>query len=375
MRSWREPLLWLAVGALGAALLAFAYPRASPLAPERWEVTRGHAEAIALERLHALGEPIEDAYVVVSLRTDPLLERLLQTQIQEGGAPESLRASLPGRMHVGWNVLVYRPTAVTSDWSYRAQIGFDGEVLSLLRAFAPEQGEGQIDDADAVEQARRFLEQQGFEAERFEAEPEIERNNLGKRTDLVLRYRDRAALLGSEKPYGLEVRFAGTELSGFTFWLEEGERAGFDELFRQAQLVTFGRVALFYLLLPFVVVPFLKRYHDGQLGVRRGVQLLLGFLGLGLVFCVLCAQQISTGVGLGFVTREQTTWMVVLFTVVFNLLGLATLALASWSVGESLCRERWAHKLAAIDALFRLKWHNATFARSALRGLGAGLGV
>jgi hypothetical protein len=52
--------------------------------------------------------------------------------------------------------------------------------------------------------------------------------------------------------------------------------------------------------------------------------------------------------------------------------ALAAIAALSWSVGEALCRERWGGKLAAFDALFLGRWGNATFARSALRGVAAG---
>ena len=114
-----------------------------------------------------------------------------------------------------------------------------------------------------------------------------------------------------------------------------------------------------------VAVPFLKRYHDGQLGVRRGLQFFFLSLASALVYIVLNSHIFSAGSSLGFLSRQQTTWMVGGFLLVFQFLGLAVLGLMSWSVGESLCRERWPQKLASLDALFRWKWRNATVARSA----------
>ena len=78
--------------------------------------------------------------------------------------------------------------------------------------------------------------------------------------------------------------------------------------------------------------------------------------------------------GFGFATREQNTWLVMLFGMVFQMLPAAVLAFFAWSVGESVCRERWGHKLAAFDALFQGDLANGTVARSAFRGWMAGLG-
>ncbi|MEE8525331.1 MAG: PP2C family protein-serine/threonine phosphatase, partial [Thermoanaerobaculia bacterium] len=74
-------------------------------------------------------------------------------------------------------------------------------------------------------------------------------------------------------------------------------------------------------------------------------------------------------------TRQQTTWVISIFILVFRFLGFAVLGLMSWSVGESFCRELWPQKLASIDALFRLRWANATVARSSLRGFASGLAM
>jgi phosphoserine phosphatase RsbU/P len=64
-----------------------------------------------------------------------------------------------------------------------------------------------------------------------------------------------------------------------------------------------------------------------------------------------------------------------LFGVVFYLLPAAVLSFFAWSVGESVCRERWGHKLAAFDALFQGRLGNGTVARSAFQGWAAALAI
>src|SRR4029077_10660814 len=95
--------------------------------------------------------------------------------------------------------------------------------------------------------------------------------------------------------------------------------------------------------------------------------------GLGLLLFLLSGRADSQNNNFGFATREQNTALFMLFGVVFYLLPAAALAFFAWSVGESICRERWGHKLAAFDALFQGDLANETVARSAFRGWMAGL--
>ena len=88
-----------------------------------------------------------------------------------------------------------------------------------------------------------------------------------------------------------------------------------------------------------------------------------------------CAKGAGEGWGIGNLTRPQVIMVVFFQMLVLYFLPMAVMAFLSWSVGESLCRERWGQKLAGLDALFRGQWRNATFARAALIGSVAGLGI
>ncbi len=377
MRNARELLIWSAVAVLGAALLAAAYPRVFPLLPSAVDISRSDAEAVALERLRDFGEPVARPYVVTRLRGDMQLERRLHL-LAADVAPETLRASELAKTQVVWETQVYPPGATSAEWTYRAWISLDGEVLALLRN-SPREDDSEdgeevvaLDDDVARQRSAEYLEDEGFVLADFDADPEIRRGGSGSQTTLQVRFRRSRAALGETYPYGVRVYFDGDRLDGFGPWYEDPNRDEMQATFRATQAVSFSRLVLVYLLLPVVAVAFLRRYHDGQLGVRRGVQFFLLILGMAAICAVLISESVSSSVGLGVASRRQTTWMVAGFTLVFQFFGLAVLALMSWSVGESLCRERWAQKLASIDAVFRLRWNNATVARSALRGLAAG---
>ncbi len=371
MRYARSLLLWLLAGAAGLALLVWAYPRAFPFIPKPWTVSRAEAVAIALERFRDLGEPVEDAYVVIQVDRDFLLERRLQG-IRDRRGEEVLRASgLPDQV-ISWQVRVYPRRAQRDEWAYTAGVSFAGEILTLRRRFDPQAAGAPISQPEARARADAFLREQGIDLTRYGA-PELRSQQLAKRTDLAVRYPDRRNPLAAGSTHGIQVFFAGDQIAGFGRWLDDpGEK----ELIRSVQ--TFGllgitRVVWILLLVVLLAFPFLKRYHEGEIGVRRGVQVFLLVGDAGLLLMLLLSRVSSEDSGFGFATREQNTWLVVLFQVVYFILPAAVLAFFGWSVGESICRERWGHKLAAFDALFQGDFANETVARSAFRGWTAGL--
>jgi len=119
MRNARSLLVWILLGAAGAVLFAWAYPRAFPFAPRGWRVTRSEAVAIALSRLKDLGEPVENSYVVARLNAQSLLERRLELALGKAGS-RAVRASGLADRILDWEVYVYPPEALRDDWTYRA---------------------------------------------------------------------------------------------------------------------------------------------------------------------------------------------------------------------------------------------------------------
>jgi hypothetical protein len=362
-------LLWLLVAAVGAGALAWAFPRAFPFLPPRWSVTREEAARIALERLRDLGEPVKDAYVVTTLPVNSSFERRLQEAAARVGRDRVRASSLPAQI-APWQVLVYPPGAVNADWRYTAYVSMAGEVLSLRLRLDPQEYHGEIAPAAARARADQFLRAQGIDLSRFEA-PEVLTQQSASHTDRSVRYRDRHPVLS--EPDGIEVSFAGDRLAGFEPWIDPSPHAG--ALLRVVQgtqlsgfiglLGTFGLVVL-------LSFPFLKRYHEGEIGVRRGVEIFLLLAAVGILYTLCSARSVSQNVSFGFASRQQATWLVVLFSTAFGMLPAAILGFFAWSVGESICRQRLGRKLAAFDALFQGDWGNDTVARSAFIGSMAG---
>ncbi len=368
----RYLLGWLLLGAASLAAFVLAFPRTFPYLPEQWRVARSQAIALAEERLRDLGEPLADPYVEATLDVSDELSHRLSRLGAEASDPQ---LSLPLRQLVGWEVRFYARDAPPDRWTYQARISPAGEVTELRLQLPPEQQAGNSDEATIRERAGRFLAAQGYELGQFEA-PVLRSEDRRFRTDHSLLYQLKSSPFGTAVPYGVRVAFAGDQLTGFETWLEDPDKKELGETVQGFLLATLAWRTLPFLLLPVVLVAFIRRYHEGEVGVRRGIEIVVVSLGLALVLTALCLTAMGKGNNVGSIlSRQQVSWFIgiVIFLTYFG--PMATLSGLSWSVGEVLCRDRWPRRLAAFDALCRGDWANSTVAAAALRGLMSGLGL
>ncbi len=373
MKGMRFVLAWIGAGLVAALVLVWAFPRAYPLFPRDWEISKREAQAIGLERLRDLGELPRNPYIVTRLSEAGALEQRLQNHYedlqQERWSDSELIKSL-----LTWEVAVWEPGARAQEWSHHARITPDGEVLELLVRLPTDQESGEISAEEARKVADLFLEDQGLDLTRYD-EPELRTRDLQTRTDLFLRYRDREASLGEAYPYGIEVVFSGDRLAGYSRYFDDPELMAIRQSFRPIQLLVQAKIFLPLVLLPLIAVPFVRRYHAGEIGVRRGVQISMVIVACGVVSMLFGAGDAAAGATLGVLSRRQASFVTGLQMITLLFFPMGLLSFLSWSVGESLSRERHGNRLAAFDALFQGQFANATFARASLRGFTAGLMV
>ncbi|MEM6793468.1 MAG: PP2C family protein-serine/threonine phosphatase [Acidobacteriota bacterium] len=373
---------WLILGVLGLLTLGWATPRIFPLNPEL-SVTRLEARTLALELLRDLGPPPgEGAYVVQDLEINRPLEGRLQ-QLSRSPSPltpaEDQAVPITGWLK-SWRLLVYESGASVNDWLYAAQIGTDGEILTLQRRV----GEAELDPGatEALEQetaekrAWSYLMSLGLDAG-LAPTAEVRRVDPAGETGATVtfvRWRFEQQPPGG-LAYGREVVFEGQQLRGVAAWFDDPRQEELRDSFAQIQLSSMLQILMLYLVLPAVLIGFRRLYHRGEFGVARGVRLGLLCLTASALFLLLNAESLSSSVTLGPISRRATTFLTAGFCFFFYFLGLAVTALASWCVGESLCRRKWPEKLAALDALMRGRWDNVTVARSALLAWCGGLAM
>ena len=373
----RELFGWLALAAVAVVAVAMLLPRALPFYLLPWSYSAQEARALALSRVTELGELPTDPYVVVRPRTDPLLE----TALLRSGVRDWPRVAdeLPDAV-AGWEVLVYAADAAPQEWSFRTEISASGKLLALRKSLPPETERGELSPEEARDRAREYLREQGFRMDRF-AEPELRSKRLAGRSDLELRYPlldgplSEGEADGDGVPHGIQVHFLGDELAGYSPWLDLGDERAQKQLFQQYSFVEFGLQMGVVVLLLLAMVPFVRKYHEGEIGIRRSVHLFLAFLTAGILALLLSGGSISQGTSIGAISRRMVTFVVVLYFMVFVAVPGALLGAVSWAVGEVGIRERAGRKLASFDGLLRGRWQNATVARASFRGTVLGLAL
>lgn len=372
MSRQRAIVGWLAVGALGLVLFCWAFPRVFPFAPMGWKTSAVDAKRIALERVRDLGEPVPNPLVEITQGGSNLVEWRLQQQLDRGAAwtPGMARAA---REVVHWRVRLFAPGAKSNEWTYTVLIAPSGQVLDLLLRVPPEQGSGVVDPVEARERAEALLRAEGYDLADY-AEPEMRSEDRPARTDRSFLFRDRSSPLGENVPYGLAVRFAGDRLAGFETWMEDPERESFGSSLQGAVLSSILWRFFPMILVPIVLFFFIRRYHEGEIGVQRMTQIfsLLAVLGLMFLLPTMHSWSASNEFG-GVVTRAQNSWIVLLVVILTYALPVAALGGITWALGEVQCRDRWPHRLVSFDALFKRDWANATVAWDSLRGVMGGL--
>ena len=370
MKRLRAPLGWLLLLPVAIATVVWAYPRAVPWLLPEWSVTRVEAQKIALARVGVLGELPEDPYVVTRLDSQESVDFRLMAERDEALAARVAGSELVSWI-ANWDVYVYAPGRRSQEWTYHARIGPDGRVLDLVMRLPREEAGGTIAAEAARERADRFLVEQGFDLGRLQ-DPEIKVTSQVARTDTTVRYRLREQLLGDRLAYGYEVHFLGDRLGGFETWWEDPKPAEVAALLQPFTLIGNLQFFMLFLVLPVVGIYFVRRYHEGVVGIDRSLRIFALSLGATLLLLPMVARGATQSWNWGPLTREQTTfmWMAQMLLVFF--LPQALVSALSWSAGESLCRERWGSKLAAFDALLRRDWRNRTVAIASLRGLSLG---
>ena len=369
-------MVWLAIGVAGVACLVGLYTSVFPLSPHDWTVSRSEAAAIAGERFNDLGDPVADAYTVVRLEGSNQFEWYALTTA-EVDQLENWRDSLAAQEVTHWAVYHYAPGAGANEWTYKAAISLDGRVLELQ--FRPD------DDFDASEiadvnlitaqgLADEFLIGQGFDLDRFTV-PEERQQTVGDRQERRLRYRSLDTLTPGDAPFGIEVGLAGSRVLGVRTWFDNPRSQEYSARVQPAGLL--GQLKFLFTIPAVILLApiFLRRYHRGELGVDRGVRVMLVLLGITALFVVMIAKGIAEGFDFGIFSRRQNSFVIGTQHFFLFYLPVALGAFLSWSVGESICREKWGHKLAAFDSVMKGWWFNSTVARSAFRGTMAGLGL
>ncbi len=115
---------------------------------------------------------------------------------------------------------MYPERAAYGDWTYLAYVSLSGKLLAMRRRLDPQAPGAPISPDEARSRAQAILAKEGVDLSRFDP-PEIRSEQLARRTDLLVRFRDRTNPLVRGSTHGLHVRFTGDRFAGFGPWIDD----------------------------------------------------------------------------------------------------------------------------------------------------------
>ncbi|MCG3155880.1 MAG: hypothetical protein DKINENOH_02488 [bacterium] len=258
--------------------------------------------------------------------------------------------------------------------TYRVRVSASGELLSFLHVVPDSVAADTLSSETAAQLARQAVQGwPGIQPEQFKLEQSARTQKL-RRTDHHLVFARRAAALG-EAAEVVEVHFAGAELSGMVRYLRDPQNfVTASGVVSSANILLNTVSVIVYLLLLFgSLIAFLRKYHEGEIGVRTGLWL------AGILFFVLILQAINSwdragvGVGFGQISHLYTKFIQLGVSTAFGYNLVALMVLASWTVGEQAIRAEASRLLAGVDSVFNHKWFTKNIGRELPAGFAYGL--
>ncbi len=174
----------------------------------------------------------------------------------------------------------------------------------------------------------------------------------------------------------VSVAFVGTMIKSFSHEMIISEAAK-EEAFKNAAAL-FGSRGFLITLVVFVTlillaVVFLKKYHEGEVGVRGGIVIFSAVLVFGTISLINSAGVSSVFVNFGL-SRSFNYFLFLVFGILFGQLVLAGIAFFSWTIGESDARfNKRERQILGADALLQKNFFSKVVGREMLAGMAFGV--
>lgn len=367
-RLW-TPLLFGAVGLVAFLLLVRT---TSPQVSVDLRLTHGQILDSAASFLRGLGYHLdglaEDAWIV----TDPAAHLFIQHRDGLVRANAMVRAD--SLTVYTWVVSWYNRKLATTQNPERFTVlmSTEGRVLRYNHEILDSVALPTLDAASARALAEQVLARYA---------PDFSSYTLKSSSDITLLHRVDHQFTFEKREDGFErtlfARVQGNEVAEVrsSVTLDRNFTALLSNQFTTAALMVTVSMVANFLLFFFVVILFLKKYHEGEVGTRTAVLVFLGYFSISVLYVLNQYPGLGATTQIGDLNKTYVR-MITFFLWVFVLqMFLGVMAFSAWSVGESSSRSVWAGKMTSLDALLNRRFFSRNGSESLLRGYGWGFAL
>ncbi len=346
-------LLLAALCSLG--LVAYLMPRLNPFFAGSPQITRGQARAVVDRALQQQNWNVNGFFSDAIFFYDrSALDYLMGTF---GIQPVITRGQQDSLPLSSWHFEFYRndPKDLQRE-TYSFRVSPTGKLLGFTHGLPDSAAGDSLSSAAAQQLADQTLQSWletpsgGFKLEQSSS------TKKPKRTDHRFVFVRTAANLG-EGAEMVEIKIAGKELASvWHIYRDPQDFVTTSGVVGSANVLINVISATVYIVLLFtVLVAFLRKYHEGEIGVRTGIWLGgIVFFSL-LLFAVNSWNTLGFGVGMGAVSQLYTKLIQFGLQIVFVYNFIALMVMSSWTVGEQALRSDKPSLLSGVDSLFNFK--------------------
>ena len=350
---------------IGATAFGLLFNDVAPTASVNFAYTRTEILARAEQFLKGLGYNVEAYQQDANFVFDGSSQLFFQNRSGIKVANEMIRADSLSTH--SWAIDYYDRTVNPSQFkeSFRLWMSPNGRVLGFTHVINDSASRQSFSQEEALQKAEAFLTQRGVRLSNYLLRTSSS-TQRPKRVDHRFEWADKdTTYTGS-----IWVQTLGTEIGGFRLNLEPSSEFRRD-LSESASNWTFLYTASFvamFLLFFFIVILFLKKYHEGEVGTRTAFLVFAGVYAAFMLNAFNMFPTIGSGVTMGDINKFYTRLTMFGMTVFIFYVFLSVMAFAAWSVGESSSRSAWPRKMAAIDGALYRKFFTLDLAESIVQG-------
>jgi len=366
----KKQIYWLAAGLIIAVLIVVLYPY-STFNALKMNITSSEAVTKAQHFLEKEKFNI-DGFKREAFLDDALIEnRYILKKLGNDAYKEYIHAKK--RSTFGWIVMFYqdlpRQLPQTIYW---VDVSSEGNVHGFRRELPDTISIQSVSKPEATAIMNSSIT--GWLGSEFNGFSLVEskEESYSKRTDFSFRWEKAEPKLSGKLVITGVVQ--GNKVGNFSYYFEVPQT---DREYIGSTDAIYGTVSavfvVFLIMIAFFL--FLKKYHQGEVWITLGRNLLIFFYVVAFIGLI----NIYPSLGLGTQLGNLSFTFVKIFIFVINAFivdfFIALLIFASWTVGESYARSLWPEKLRGIDSLIKGHMFTVSTGNSLIRGLIIGSGL